>query len=283
MTQRFSNAIAASALFHGAVIALILAIAYVAGLRSGKKLEFFELVAGDGDNYSATVAPALGTADGNPANVAPAPSAAMVVTASKAAEPKPMDIAKDIQKAAAKATAKIEKQTKAEELAAQKAAQAEAAKQAKTTIDEFNKLKGKTPPPPAAKANAPKIDAKGIAAGVVGGSTANTKGGAGGRAMTSTGGTVVADYTSLLIQQLRKNLDDQKPPGLSDSLVATASMVILPNGTLSGGTITKSSGNSEYDKAVLDAIRLTNLPDRPAGFQATAFTLDFKAKSPADE
>jgi TolA protein len=290
MTQRFSNAIVASAVLHAAVIALLLAIAYLAGLRTGKPLDFFELVAGEGDNYLATEAPALGTADGDPAKVAEAPAPTMVMTATKAPAPTPapkdVDFSKNVQKSAAKASAKIAAQTKAEEAKAakeeaarEKAANEAAAKQAKMTLEEFNRLnKGKTPSPANPKANTPKVDAKGIAGGVVGGSTANTKGGAGGTAMTAAQRGVVEAYTSMLKQQLQKNLQDQSPPGLSDTLMATASMRMLPNGSLTGGTIVKSSGNAEFDKAVLDAIRLTNLPDRPSGFETGTFTLDFKAR-----
>jgi TolA protein len=287
MTQRFSNAIVGSALFHGAVVALIFAVSYLAGLRTGKPLDVFELVAGEGDNYLATEAPALGTADGDATKVAEAPAPTMVMTTKAPAPtpaPKEVNLLRDVQKSAAKATAKLEKQAKAEELAAQKAAQAEALKQAKMTKEEFDKLnKGKTTPAPNQKtAASPKVDAKGIAGGVVGGSTANTKGGAGGTAMTAAARGVVEAYTSMLKQQLQKNLQDQSPPGLSDTLVATASMRMLPNGSLAGGTIVKSSGNKEFDKAVLDAIRLTNLPDRPSGFEAGTFTLDFKARDKGD-
>lgn len=288
MTQRLSNSIVVSALFHAGVIALIVAVTWLAGLRSGKPVDFFELVAGAGDNYMATEAPAAGTADGNPANVAQpeAPSATMVVTAKAPAPvqaPKDVDFSKSVQKVAAKETAKIAAKTAAEQKAAEKAAKAEEAKQAKMTKEEFDRLnKGKTPPAMNPKTNAPKIDSKGIAGGVAGGSTANTKGGAGGNAMTAAARGVVESYTSMLKDRLQTNLQDQSPPGLSDTLVATASMTMLADGTLSGGKITKSSNNREFDKAVLDAIRLTKMPVRPAGFETGTFTLDFKARDKND-
>ena len=287
MTQRFSNAVLTSALFHAAAIVLIIAITYLAGLRSGKPLDLFELVAGEGDNYMATEAPALGTAEGNPANVAPPEAASTMVVTAKAPAPTPVpkdvDFTKAAQKVAAKETAKIAAKTLAEQKAAEKAAKEEEAKQAKMTKEEFDRLnKGKTPPAMNPKTNAPKIDAKGIASGVAGGSTTNTKGGAGGKAMTAASGAVVEQYTSMLISKLKTALDDQKPPGLSDTLVATASMTMLPDGTLSGGKITKTSGNREFDKAVLDAIRLTKMPARPSGFETGTFTLDFKARDKND-
>lgn len=282
MTQRLSNSIVVSALFHAGAIALIIAITYLAGLRSGKPVDFFELVAGAGDNYMATEAPAQGTTDGNPAAVAPpeAVSSTMVVTAKAPAPvqaPKDVDFSKSVQKVAAKETAKIAAKTAAEQKAADKAAKEEEAKQQKMTIEEFRRQNPGKTPPAASPTNAPKIDAKGIAGGVAGGSTANTKGGAGGTAMTAAALGVVEAYTSMLRARLKTNLDDQKPPGLSDTLVATASMRVLADGTLSAGTIIKTSGNREFDKAVLDAIRLSKMPERPAGFDSF-ISLEFKAK-----
>ena len=64
----------------------------------------------------------------------------------------------------------------------------------------------------------------------------------------------------------------------SDTLVATASMRILPSGVISTASIVNSSGNREFDKAVLDAIRLTKMPEPPKGFQTDAFLWDFKSR-----
>jgi TonB family protein len=282
MTNRFPNALLASLTLHGAAVLLIIGMTVIRGMRSDKPLDIFELVAGAGDNYLATEAPAAGTPEGTaPQTVpAPVPPAAVAVTSPPPVQaPKDVDFSKAVQKVAAKETAKIAAKTKAEEKAAEKAAKEEAAKQQKMTLEEYNRLnKGKTPPATNPKANVPKIDAKGIAGGVAGGSTANTKGGAGGTAMTAAARGVVEGYTSLLKDRLQTNLQDQSPPGLSDTLVATASMRMLADGTLASGVITKSSGNREFDKAVLDAIRLTRMPPRPSGFETGTFTLDFKAR-----
>jgi colicin import membrane protein len=74
MTARSSSAYFVSALLHGAVVALILFIAYMANqtLPDGPKV--FELVAGAGDNYGATEAPALGTPGGIKIDVPEAPA-----------------------------------------------------------------------------------------------------------------------------------------------------------------------------------------------------------------
>jgi colicin import membrane protein len=292
MSQRFSNAIVASALLHGAAIALIIAATYLAGLRSGKSLEFFELVAGEGDNFGATEAPALGTAGGDPAVVTqPVPVAATTVIAPAPAAPKEKDLTQVLKSSAAKATAKVAAQAAKERAAEEKAAKEEAARQAREEAaakqamqqgrmskEEFDRLyKNKATPAAAPKTNVPKVGV-GLAGGVVGGSAANTKGGAGGTALTAPERSVAEAYTSALMQRLQQNLDDQKPPGLSDTLMATASMRILADGTISGATIVKPSGNREFDKAVLDAIRLTRMSARPKGFTSDTVIIDFSAK-----
>jgi colicin import membrane protein len=283
MTTRFSHALATSTLLHGAAVALIAVIAYLAGLTSSKPLHLFELVAGEGDNYLATEAPALGTPEGNPQLVAPPPQAApaVVVSTTKAPAPpaeKTIDLSKSLKTAVTKSIAK----NKAED---ERLARLEAARQAKLTKEEFdrqNKAKA-APKTPAPKTPVLKIDAKGLARGVTGGSTANTTGGAGGRAMTAAQGAMVERYTALLKDRLQQNLEDQAPPGMSDTLVATAVMRVEADGSLSSGTIRKTSGNTEFDKAVLDAIRLTRLPERPAGFATGLVELDFKMRDKAAE
>jgi TolA protein len=288
--QRFSHAIVASALLHGAAIALIIGIAYLAGLRTGQPLEFFELVAGEGDNLSATEAPALGAPDGNPAvttQPTPAPTTTVIASAPAPAEKAPPDLSKALKTSVTKAENKVAAQAAKEKAAAEKAAKEEAARQAalqaKMSKEDFDKLqKGKTTPAPAnQKTNVPKVGV-GLAGGVAGGSASNTKGGAGGTALTAAQQSLVAAYTAMLRDRLNKNLLDQSPPGLSDTLVATVSMRMLPSGILSGATIVKRSGNSDFDKAVLDAIRLTRMPEGPPkGFETDTFLWDFKAAEKA--
>lgn len=287
--QRFSHAIVVSALLHGAAIALIIGIAYLASLRTGKPLEFFELVAGEGDNLSATEAPALGAPDGNPAvttQPTPAPTTTVIAPAAPVEKATP-DLSKALKTSVTKAENKVAAQAAKEKAAAEKAAKEEAARQAalqsKMSKEDFDKLqKGKTTPAPAnQKANVPKVGV-GLPGGVAGGSPNNTKGGAGGTALTAGQQSLVAAYTAMLRDKLNKNLVDQSPPGLSDTLVTTVSMKMLPSGMLSGATIVKRSGNAEFDKAVLDAIRLTRMPEAPPkGFETDAFLWDFKAADKA--
>ena len=97
-----------------------------------------------------------------------------------------------------------------------------------------------------------KIDAEGIAKGVVGGSTANKVGGAGGKAMKADHDDVLGAYDALFKQRLRAEFEP--PPGLSDSLQAEFEVRSDSDGTLSGGRVIKSSGNPDFDRAVLEAL-----------------------------
>lgn len=100
---------------------------------------------------------------------------------------------------------------------------------------------------------------------MVGGSTANTTGGAGGTALTTPERNAVDAYVSALVQRLKDELD--RTPGLDDGLIAEAEFHIMPDGRLTRGQITKSSGNEMFDRAVLRAIMAVRMAPRPKGLE----------------
>ncbi len=99
----------------------------------------------------------------------------------------------------------------------------------------------------------PKIDTQGIIGGVAGGSTANTRGGGGGKALSREQQSQLDTYISLLIQELKKA--HEPPPGVSDQLEAKVTFDITASGAILNPRISKSSGNREFDESVLDAFR----------------------------
>lgn len=99
----------------------------------------------------------------------------------------------------------------------------------------------------------PKIDAQGIAAGVRGGSTANDRGGGGGKALSREQMNQLDTYISLLIQELKKA--HEPPAGVSDQLEAKVTFDITASGAILSPRISKSSGNRAFDESVLDAFR----------------------------
>jgi colicin import membrane protein len=270
MTARSPSAFALSALLHASAAAAVLLGIYYSQQQASKRPVIFELVAGEGNNYMATEAPALGSPDGPPklaitrtvsAPAAPATPKVVEVEAAPT-QPAPIqvpDFAKRLKRADARALKKVEAQIKAEQEAEKK----------RLSKAEFDRLHGKSSTPKTASTratNVPRIDAQGIAQGVVGGSTANKTGGAGGKALQREEQSLVDSYIAFLSQQLHTAFDEAKPPGLSDRLVATVELHVLSDGTLADARIIQSSGSDEFDRAVLEAIaRVRPLGTRPDG------------------
>ncbi len=282
MTARTSNAFLLSVTLHGTIIALILLFSFVTTGQTRNMPRVLELVAGEGNNSSATVAPMLGTTDRvkltvpvptppkaepTPVEVAPiqpAPSSPKPVTPAAVA-PKAPNFSNQIRRQVirAESTAKMQ-------LAREHAA--EAKRLAKEEADRAKQAKAAAATPP----KFTKIDAAGIAKGVIGGSTENKVGGAGGKALVSDEGSALDRYFSLLKRRLEEALN--RPPGLSDTLVATVEFHIAADGTLSGARIVKRSGSAEFDRAVLDAVAAVgSIGARPDG-QSETLTLDFRMK-----
>lgn len=277
-----------SAALHGLIIALAFLWAYVSSLTDRPPVKILELVAGEGTNYQATEAPALGTPGGvklnipaptppkaepaqpeaTPVTPAPTPVAPPKSAVQPKAPPTTPNFAKQILRKLYNADAKAKREVAKERAEEEK-------RMTKAEFDRANKAR-------AAEKNSPtkvqKIDSEGIAKGVVGGSTANKEGGAGGRALTSTEGSARERYDAALIAALRRALEEEKPPGLSESLVATVVFHVAADGTLSNVRITKPSGSREFDSAVRAAIRrVGSIGPRP-DHRGDEVELDFKAK-----
>ena len=318
MSAHSPSSYALSLTVHGAAIALLLGVAWVFQSQAPKPVDIFELVAGVGDNYTATVAPALGTPTGTelkvPAVSIPAPmtlpkieepaptppvpvplpeppkpipqaepvppKAAPVkeTTPTASAKPAILDTKRttfqqDVKRLADKREKRKVDQFRKEQEAKAKREAAEAAK--RMTEEEFRKKYGAQAGAKGGTPKVAKVDGKGIANGVVGGSTANMQGGAGGTALSRQESSQMDAYFSLLLQLLQKA--HVPPPGAGDRLVAGVSCHIAVDGTISDVRIARSSGNPEFDQSALDAFRKVVLPIRPDGRSDTV-TMNFKAQ-----
>jgi TonB family protein len=302
MSDRTPAAFLTSLGLHGLVVGLFLFAAYSANDPGKPATKIFELVAGEGDNFAATDAPALGSPTGikltlpTPPAPKPEPVALEVVKPEPAPEPAPVEppkpepkpktvpvpeaakktpdattptkstttktktLADQMRWEAIKAESKIKQQVARDKAAEQKRLEKERLEQARLA---------------AAAAKAPQVDAKGIATGVLGGSTANTVGGAGGKALTRSDGPVLEAYFGMLRERLFKALE--KPPGLSDALVAEAEFRLNADGSITGVRIITRSGSAEFDRAVLDAYARVRMPPRPDG-KSSVQTARFLAK-----
>ncbi len=282
MTDRTSAAFMTSLALHALVVAILLLFTYSVNLRSREIPKVFELVKGDGNNYMATEAPKLGTPGGvklnvptpitpkaevpeiKPDAVPPTPPAPKVAPTKTARTP-----AQEIRRLVANADLRAKREV----------ARERADEQKRITKEEFDRLNRAKAADKSAPTKFQKVEPEGISKGVPDGSTANTVGGANGRQLTSTGGSAMERYDSALIAALRRALEEEKPAGLSESLVATVEFRIGADGTLSSVRITKTSGSREFDAAVRAAIRRVSgtIGARPDS-KSEVVELDFRAK-----
>lgn len=293
-----------SATLHAGIVALVIAFSFLFRKTKEEPMQVFELVAGEGDNYMAEEAPALGSPTGvtvslpempapQPAAPDPAPAPepepppiipAPIIPApsppkKETVEPKPtpkkeLDPAKDMAKAVRWEVIKAESQAKMD-AAKRKAAEAKKAaeekrrlakleeEKPKLTKAEFDKANAnkKTPPAKTPTTKVAKIDAEGIAKGVTGGSTANKDGGAGGKALVASDGRAVEKYFEMLKQRVRAQLTGLA--GMEDHLAVTVAVNISAWGKLSNARVKNSSGNAEFDRAVIAAFDRVEMPPHP--------------------
>ena len=315
MSSQNPGSYAASLIIHGGVVALMFGIGWFMQTQQHEPVKVFDVVAGAGDNWAATEAPALGSETGSegikmpnvptpmpkiddpsppaspetvapqaapepePEPIKPAPLPKPAPTPAKANDaPSPLDnkkttLTQDFKRLQEKRfNRKIDqfrKQQAAAEAKAKK--EAEAAKK-KMTEEEFRRQNaGK-----GGGGSIAKIDAKGIAGGVVGGSTKNTKGGAGGTAMSAEEASLMERYFAFLKRQLKTA--HIPPPGAGDQLSTTIEFYCSADGVLSRVKVIHSSGNDEFDQSVVEAFkRVRSIGARPDG-KSELHEVEFKAR-----
>ncbi|WP_404421841.1 TonB C-terminal domain-containing protein [Nibricoccus sp. IMCC34717] len=295
MTANSPSAYTLSLVLHTGFVALLFVGAFV--IREGRLLEkkphIFELVAGEGDNYDALEAPALGTPGGSkvelppipevkpapepPQPQPPQPEASPVkpapIEAVKPEKPKPvkkeLSMAEKVEKIAARREKKIVDKFRQEQERLAKQRELEAKRLSKEDFDKANRKTG------VAGGKGPRIDAEGIAKGVVGGSTRNKVGGAGGKALTREEADRVSEYFSILVSKIRRQLEQE---GLDPLFTAEVQVQVASNGALGSPKIIRSSGNPDFDAAVIRAIRLVGAVGRPHPLGRSE-TISFEAAS----
>ncbi len=298
-----------SVLLHGLVVAVLLLAAYSKSFESKPATKIFELVAGEGDNFAATEAPALGSPGGIKLSVPTPPIPRPEPVAPEATKPEPVPekpiptppvptppiptppvpkppipVAPPVPKQEPVKSPTEPKPTtsKTKTMAEQmrwEAIRSESKIKTQIARDkaaEKKRLEQEAKVAKAAAASAPRVDVEGIVKGVQGGSTANKVGGAGGKALVRSDAPEMMDaYFGMLRDRLLKALD--KPPGLSDTLVAEAEFRIGADGSIRGAKIISPSGSAEFDRAVLEAYSRVRMPARPDG-KSSVQTARFRTK-----
>jgi colicin import membrane protein len=256
MNAQSPGAYALSATIHAAVAGLVLFFSYAATSVVTDTPKVFEMVAGEGANYMATVAPALGIPKAAPSPAKPKAEAAPIQPAPEAvpmaaAPAKPQDLASRLKRVERQREAHLEwkyqqeQKRLAEEERRKELAEAKAQRQ-----------------------KAAHIDGEGIAQGVVGGSTENKTGGAGGKALTREEASEMDAYFSELLLKIKEAL--VAPEGVSDTLAAGVEFYLSADGSRSSPRIYRSSGNAEFDRAVIEACEHAHsIGSRPDGKSET--------------
>ena len=309
MTSHSPSAYVCSVTVHVAAVALLLTAAWVTDQRGPKPVKIFDLVAGEGENWAATEAPAIGVPNGlgkpateplpqiaEPAPPTPAPAAPPEPVAPapvqekspvtpitpKAATGKNSDLVRIAKRTAAKTEQKLAQKRRQEEAIAEAKARKEAAEARKhMTKEQYDKMyAGKANPAgksgKSGTARIARIDAEGIAGGVVGGSTANKVGGAGGKALSRAEASLMDGYFSYLKQKLEQA--HEPPTGVNDKLSVRVEFMLAVDGSISQVRITRSSGNADFDQSVLEAFkRIRPIGTRPDGRSETV-TLEFNTR-----
>ncbi len=293
MTARSPSALFLSASLHGLVVVLVVFLAYLAQTHVKETPKILELVAGAGDDYGATAAPALGTPGGIkiaiPEPPAPAPEPvklAAPVPVAPAPEPEPVVTKAPVEKAVTPPKTKETKtpnfsnQIKRKIIRAESRAKAEIkkereAEQKRLTKAEFDRQNRANKVAGAGNPRVKHIDTEGVSGGVVGGSTAS-KAGAGGKALTREEGDLLDAYFAIVKQRLQDGLE--KPPGLGDAVFAIAEFRLNTDGSISSARITRGSGSEEFDRAVMDDIRRYRRVSPPSAWKGDTVSLTFRMK-----
>jgi colicin import membrane protein len=313
--RRFGGAFWMSALMHGLAVALALLLTVALKDRSKPEEKPFELVAGPGDDFNASEAPAgseagaaeLGEIAFTPTSEVPSwtppapvpveplppvppppptPVAPVAPAApSTAAEPPPVpnftrQINRTIQREKEKTDREIKKQREAESRAAkERELAAKRLNGGPTSFSDFQKAN------PDKSSPAQRATAAGAGAGPrldpkaikqgVTGGTGPGSKGAGGTALSASLATEMQRYFAMLTLRLREA--HAKPGGVSDLLSADVQFTLAANGAISGVRIVRSSGNGDFDQSVLEAFARVRMPARPDG-KSDVNTLTFRIK-----
>lgn len=284
MRANSSSSLMLSLFLHALVVGTIILTTYVVARQTKEPPVIFELVAGEGNQVNELEAPALGNTSNpvkldvpqadptpptppEPAVKTPPPEEKTVETPpAEKPQPKPAEKPKAVEKP--KPDTSIAKEMN---------------KQQRISYKEYLK-KHPTPKQTASNntgkaASSKRVDAQGIAQGVRGGSTANTRGGAGGKAMSRQEADQMSTYISLLIQELKRA--HEPPPGVSDSLETRVTFDITASGAIMNPRILKSSGDKAFDQSVLEAfLRMRSIGPTP-NRRPDTWTVTFRMRDDA--
>ncbi len=245
-----------SAVLHLGALAALIFVAWWSQRIDQDPPAVFKIVQGPGDNYAATVAPTTTAEVASSVNVdLPEPLPKFVPPKPKPAPPRP----KPVEKAPEPAPPKIEPAPEKPALKIEPAP-------TKVSYDTFKDVHG-APKTPTVKAAEP-IKLRPINVNRVMSDTNIISEGAGGTAMTANEVSLSKRYVAMIVQRIRDALERE---GISDVRDAGVRFSVSVRGEISNAKITRPSGSSTFDRAVLSALRYIPAVGSPPTNRAEVF------------
>jgi TonB family protein len=269
MQANSPSSLLASLTIHAFVAALIFLSTLYLSRQAQEQPVIFELVAGPPTAPGELVAPALGNTTAK--IKLEVPKVDLVSTM----EPDPVVQTQPEEKAVVPPADKAKPKPKPDTTITKEMKQAQRVSY-KDYLKKHPTPKQVAATPPRTAANVPRVDVQGIAQGVKSGSTANTRGGEGGKALVREQQNEMNTYISLLIQELKRA--HEPPPGVSDRLEARVTFDITASGAILNPRISKSSGDKAFDESVLEAfLRMRSIGPTP-NRRSDTWTVTFKMR-----
>ncbi len=277
MRATSSSAFLISLTLHASVVTVLVLLTWFTAMQQAKAPVIFELVAGPPTNPEALEAPALGNTTKPVKLEVPKVDLVQSMPEPEPTVQTPPEPVVTTPPPPEKTKAKAPDKPKPDNSIAKEVKKAQ-----RLSYNDYIKKHPTPKPAPStgqtgkATAKGPRIDATGIAQGVKGGSTANLKGGGGGKALTREQADALDTYFSMLIQELKRA--HEPPAGVSDDLQTQVTFDITASGAIMNPRIKKSSGNKEFDRSVIEAfLRVRSIGPMPTRRPDTV-TVTFKMK-----
>ncbi|MBT5901148.1 MAG: TonB family protein [Opitutaceae bacterium] len=245
-----------SAVLHLAAIGALIFVAWWSQRIDQEPPAVFQIVAGPGDDYTATTAPTTTQ------EVAPSVNVDLPEPLPKYVPPPPKILPPPqtpIERAPEPAPPVVERAPETPAPVIKRAP-------TKVSYQDFTQEHG-APKTPQVKA-APPIKLKPINVNRIMSDTNIISAGAGGTAMTADEVSLSKRYVAMIVQRIRDALERE---GISDVRDAGVRFSVSVRGEISNATITRSSGSSSFDRAVLSALRSIPAVGSPPTKRAEVF------------
>ena len=246
-----------SAILHFVVLIILLIAAWWTQRQPAKPEMIFEVVAGEGDNYAATEAPAP-TVQTTVKLTLPDPPAVVIKPQPKPQPAPPQPKPKPIEVKREPTPVKIEKAIEKPPVKVEPAPE-------RMSFNEFTKEEGVPQAKPVKQSAPAPVKAKSIDVGSL---TSQVTVGAGGTALTASQQDLTALYKNMIRDRVIRSMQEA---GITEPRGVDIQFSVSLDGLVSSPKIMRSSASSSFDRAVIDAFRSIGRIGRPPSNRAEVF------------